>query len=51
MAPASETTVRRESSRLQESGRRRVLDSATRKRLLNRKLESLEEDNHQVSIM
>jgi len=47
MAPASETSVRRESSRLQESGRRRVLDSATRKRLLNRKLESLEEDNHQ----
>lgn len=47
MAPGLDGGSRRESSRLQESNSRRVLDNATRVRRLNRQLESLERDNYQ----
>lgn len=50
MAPGIDGVSRRESSRLQEGNSRRVLDSATRIRRLNRQLESLEKDNYQVRI-
>ena len=46
----SSAAIRRESSRLLEAGSRRVLDSATRQRRLNKQLEALEKDNFQVML-
>ena len=48
MTSLDSSLSRRESSRLLEASSRRVLDSATRQRRLNKQLEALEKDNFQV---
>ena len=51
MTTFDSSSGRRESTRLLEASSRRVLDSATRQRRLNRQLEALEKDNFQVILL